>query len=81
MAALMCKFCGRTLRSSAGGKLTYQGSEVCAASQSGKHVALPVPGMCVYCGRVVKTAAGGKLVFQGSSVCPQSPTKLHSLQD
>jgi hypothetical protein len=79
--ALVCKYCGREVRSSGGGKLTWQGSEICKAAQGGKHILLPVPGHCVYCGRQVRTAPGGVLIYNGSAACSVSPTKRHSLQD
>lgn len=79
-AAFICKFCGREVRSSAGGKLTFQGSDVCKAAQNGKHILLPVHGHCVYCGRLVQVR-GGVLVYNGSNVCSVSPIKKHSLQD
>jgi hypothetical protein len=79
--ALVCKYCGREVRSSGGGKLTWQGSETCKAAPGEKHVLLPVPGHCVYCGRQVRTTPGGVLTFNGSAVCSVSPTKKHGLQD
>jgi ribosomal protein S27E len=79
--ALTCKYCGREVLSSAGGKLTFQGSDRCNAAPGGKHIVLAAPGHCVYCGRPVKPSAGGRLVFNGSDVCSVSPTKKHALQD
>jgi ribosomal protein S27E len=79
--ALICKYCGREARPSAGGKLTWQGSDKCGPSPGGKHVLLPVPGHCVYCGREVRASPGGVLTWQGSAACSASPSKKHQLQD
>jgi len=77
--ALICKYCGRALRS-VGTSLTSDFGTVCPPSPAKKHVALPNPPCCVYCGKETRSA-GSQLTTTFGTACSSSPSGSHQLSD
>jgi len=77
---MICKYCGREVKT-VGGKLwSSVGGNVCQASDNKQHVLASNSSMtCKFCGRVVK-CVGGKLWSNvGGNVCQASGNKKHEL--
>jgi hypothetical protein len=77
MAELICKYCGRTLKSMAG-ILRSDYGPACPASPDRKHILVPNPPYCVCCGEKTRPLAAALVTSRGPA-CPSSPNKKHIL--
>jgi hypothetical protein len=78
MGALMCKYCGKEVKSLGGRLLTSRG-ELCSTSPTKKHILISNFPYCIYCGQVTKIQ-GDILVTSYGKTCNSSPNKRHILQ-
>lgn len=75
---MICRFCGRELKSQAG-ILISSYSRRCTSSSDKKHLLVSDGEHCIYCGRSVRATALGLRSDYGVS-CSQSPSGKHQLQ-
>jgi ribosomal protein L24E len=77
---MICKFCGREVKTVSGKLWCSVGGNTCQAAINKKHMVASNSSMiCKFCGRVVKPNAGKLWASVGGNICPESDTKLHEL--
>jgi len=77
---MVCKFCGREVKSVAGKLWSSTGGHICQASDDKKHVLASNSSMvCKFCGREVKCVSGKLWANTGGHICQASGNKKHEL--
>ena len=77
---MVCKYCGREVKTAAGKLWASVGGSVCQASDSKKHIVASNSSMvCKFCGKTVKNVAGKLWSSVGGNICQASDNKKHEL--
>ena len=77
---MVCKYCGREVKTVAGKLWASVGGNVCQASDNKKHLLASNSSMvCKFCGRTVKCVSGKLWANVGGNICQASDNKKHEL--
>jgi len=77
---MLCRYCGRDVKTVAGKLWTSVGGNVCEASDNKKHLITVNSSMtCKFCGKEVKSVSGKLWANVGGNVCQASDNKKHEL--